>query len=76
MIINSNNFNLFLKGISVYSCVNPYRCINEVYRVLNENGIVYASTPFMLQVHMGKFDFTRFTHSGHRRLFRNFGFSI
>ena len=26
----------------------------------------------MQQVHMGKFDFTRFTLLGHRRLFRNF----
>jgi hypothetical protein len=26
----------------------------------------------MQQVHMGKYDFTRFTHLGHRRLFRRF----
>jgi hypothetical protein len=33
---------------------------------------VYAETPFMQQVHMGRYDFTRFTHLGHRRLFRHF----
>jgi uncharacterized protein YbaR (Trm112 family) len=52
--------------------IDPYRCVEEVYRVLKENGLVYAETPFMQQVHMGKFDFTRFTDLGHRRLFRRF----
>ncbi len=52
--------------------LDPYRCVNEVHRVLNERGLVYAETPFMQQVHMAPYDFTRFTHLGHRRLFRNF----
>jgi SAM-dependent methyltransferase len=53
--------------------VDPYRCVEEIHRVLKHNGLVYAETPFMQQVHMGRYDFTRFTHSGHRRLFRRFG---
>ena len=52
--------------------VDPYRCVEEIYRVLNDKGLVYAETPFMQQVHGGRFDFTRFTHLGHRRLFRWF----
>jgi len=52
--------------------VDPYRCVDEIYRVLKKNGFVYAETPFMQQVHMGRYDFTRFTHLGHRRLFRRF----
>jgi SAM-dependent methyltransferase/uncharacterized protein YbaR (Trm112 family) len=51
---------------------DPYRCVSEIYRVLKPNGLVYAETPFMQQVHMGPYDFTRFTHLGHRRLFRHF----
>ena len=43
-----------------------------MYRVLKYDGLVYAETPFMQQVHMGKYDFHRFTHLGHRRLFRDF----
>jgi SAM-dependent methyltransferase len=52
--------------------VDPQNCVEEVYRVLKKNGLVFADTPFMQQVHGGCYDFTRFTHLGHRRLFRKF----
>ncbi|MDM8553354.1 methyltransferase domain-containing protein [Desulfococcaceae bacterium HSG7] len=52
--------------------LNPQRCIREVHRVLKPHGFVYAETPFMEQVHGQQYDFTRFTHLGHRWLFRNF----
>ena len=52
--------------------VDPYRCVAEIHRVLKDDGMVYAETPFMQQVHLGRYDFTRFTHLGHRRLFRQF----
>lgn len=52
--------------------VDPYRCVQEIHRVLAPDGLVYAETPFMQQVHMGRYDFTRFSHLGHRRLFRQF----
>lgn len=52
--------------------LDPARCVAEMHRVLKPDGLVFGETPFMQQVHMGPFDFTRFTHLGHRRLFRNF----
>lgn len=52
--------------------VDPGRCVTEIHRALKEGGLVYAETPFMQQVHGGRLDFTRFTHLGHRRLFRRF----
>jgi SAM-dependent methyltransferase len=52
--------------------VDPWTVANEIYRVLRLGGIVFADTPFMQQVHEGPYDFTRFTDSGHRYLFRNF----
>jgi len=51
---------------------DPVQCVEEFHRVLKENGLVYAETPFMVPVHMGRYDFTRFTHLGHRRLFRRY----
>jgi SAM-dependent methyltransferase len=52
--------------------LDPVRCVAEIHRVLRQGGLVYAETPFMQQVHEGCYDFTRFTHLGHRRLFRWF----
>jgi len=52
--------------------LDPWRVAQEVRRVLTPEGYVYSEVPFMQQVHEGAFDFTRFTHVGHRRLWREF----
>lgn len=52
--------------------VDPRSVVAEVERVLKPDGIVYAETPFMQQVHGGAYDFTRFTELGHRWLWRRF----
>ncbi|MGO9400513.1 MAG: methyltransferase domain-containing protein [Xanthobacteraceae bacterium] len=52
--------------------LNPDTVVAEIHRVLKPHGVVYADTPFMQQVHEGAYDFTRFTVSGHRWLFRKF----
>lgn len=52
--------------------LDPQRCVSEAQRVLRSDGLIYAETPFMQQVHGQQFDFTRFTHIGYRWLFRNF----
>jgi SAM-dependent methyltransferase len=51
---------------------DPWRCVEEIYRVLKPSGVVYSEIPFMQQVHQQGYDFTRFSHLGHRRLFRRF----
>src|SRR4051794_30645233 len=52
--------------------LEPTVVADEIHRVLRIGGIVYADTPFLQQVHEGAYDFTRFTDSGHRFLFRRF----
>jgi SAM-dependent methyltransferase len=52
--------------------LDPWRAVNEIERVLAPGGLIYAVTPFLQHVHEGSWDFTRFTESGHRWLFRNF----
>lgn len=52
--------------------LDPAQVVGEVHRLLRPDGLVYAETPFMQQVHEGAYDFTRFTDSGHRYLFRRF----
>lgn len=52
--------------------LDPQTVVAEIHRVLRLGGLVYAATPFMQHVHEGAYDFTRFTESGHRYLFRHF----
>jgi SAM-dependent methyltransferase len=67
-----NSFDGVIVQAVLEHVVDPWRCVEEIHRVLKEDGLVYAETPFMQQVHLGRYDFTRFTHLGHRRLFRKF----
>jgi SAM-dependent methyltransferase len=52
--------------------LDPPIVVVEIHRVLRPGGLVFADTPFMQQVHENAYDFTRYTLSGHRWLFRDF----
>jgi SAM-dependent methyltransferase len=52
--------------------VEPHTVVSEIYRVLKSGGVIYSETPFLLAVHEGAYDFTRFTVLGHRYLFKRF----
>ena len=52
--------------------LEPATTVAEIHRVLRRGGLVYAETPFMQQVHERAYDFSRFTQSGHRWLFKRF----
>jgi SAM-dependent methyltransferase len=52
--------------------LEPVQVVAEIYRVLNRQGVVYSETPFLQHVHEGAYDFTRFSESGHRYLFKHF----
>lgn len=67
-----NTFDAVIVQAVLEHVVDPVRCVGEIHRVLRPQGLVLAETPFMQQVHLGRYDFTRFTHLGHRRLFRMF----
>ena len=52
--------------------LDPPRVASEVHRVLILDGIVYSEAGFIRQTETGPLDFNRFTHLGHRRLWRWF----
>lgn len=62
---------VFAQAVLEHVC-DPQRVVAEITRVLKPDGLVFAVTPFLQPVHMGAYDFTRFTYLGHRRLFRQF----
>lgn len=65
-------FDFVIAAAVLEHVADPQRVVAEIHRVLKPDGFVYAVTPFMQQVHLGRYDFTRFTFVGHRRLFRMF----
>jgi len=50
----------------------PQACIDEMHRVLAPRGVFFADIPFMYPVHMGAYDFTRFSLGGMRLACRAF----
>ncbi len=50
--------------------IDPYLCVSELSRVLKKGGYLLSEVPFMQQLHQAPYDFTRFTHLGHRWLFK------
>lgn len=51
---------------------NPQECVDEIHRLLREDGLGFVSVPFFYPVHADPFDFQRFTEEGLRQLFRRF----
>lgn len=52
--------------------IDPPAVAREISRVLKDDGLVYSDIPFLQHVHLGAYDFTRFTPLGHRALFSEF----
>jgi len=50
----------------------PEQVAGEIARVTRVGGLLYSELPFLQSVHEGAYDFTRYTLSGHRRLFNDF----
>ena len=70
--LTSNFFDIVIIQAVLEHVLEPQKVVNEIYRLLKLDGIVYSETPFLQYVHEGPYDFTRFTNSGHRYLFRDF----
>ena len=51
---------------------DPQACVDEIHRLLRNDGLVFASVPFFYPVHADPYDFQRFTEDGLRHLFRDF----
>lgn len=69
---DNESFEVVIAQAVLEHVVDPYRCVEEIHRVLKPHGLIYIETPFMIPVHFGRYDFTRFTQLGLRRLLRQF----
>lgn len=67
-----STFDAVITTVVLEHVLYPERAAAEIARVLKCGGLLYSEMPFMQQVHEGAYDFTRYTLSGHRRLFNRF----
>lgn len=51
---------------------HPQTAADEIYRILQEGGVAYISTPYLYPFHSSPSDFTRWTEQGLRELFSPF----
>jgi len=51
---------------------NPQKVLDEIYRVLKPNGVIYTAFPFMQGFHASPYDFTRVTEEGIKVLHKRF----
>jgi len=51
---------------------NPQIVVDEIYRVLKPNGVIYTAFPFMQGFHASPYDFTRVTEEGIKVLHKDF----
>ena len=70
--VESSFFDCVIIQTVLEHVLEPNLVVKEISRVLKSDGIIYSETPFLQHVHEGAYDFTRFTDSGHRYLFRDF----
>jgi Methyltransferase domain len=68
----NEKFDLVIIQAVLEHVLEPQKVVDEIWRVLKSDGLAYSETPFLQHVHEGPYDFTRFTESGHRYLYKNF----
>lgn len=68
----SNTFDAVITTAVLEHVYNPEEAVNEIFRVLKKDGVVYSEMPFIQQVHEGAYDFTRLSMVGHHKLFKKF----
>jgi SAM-dependent methyltransferase len=62
----SDSFDAVICQAVLEHVVRPQACIDEIHRVLKPRGVLFVDVPFMFPVHMGAYDFTRFSLGGLR----------
>ena len=71
-----NFFDLVITQEVLEHVQDPFKAMNEIFRVLKPNGILYCQLPFIIGYHPGPTDFWRFTKEGIEEIINRNGFEI
>ncbi|NLD95141.1 MAG: class I SAM-dependent methyltransferase [Fibrobacter sp.] len=74
--VASNSFDsLFCHSVLEHT-PEPWKAFDEFYRILNNDGILILSVPFIFYIHGAPYDFFRFTKYGVVQLAEKAGFTV
>ncbi|MHA1342159.1 MAG: methyltransferase domain-containing protein [Promethearchaeota archaeon] len=71
-IIPDNTFDYILCTEVLEHTLNPFKAVNEIYRILKHNGLAFISVPFNFRIHGPLPDCWRFTKYGLESLLNDF----
>jgi len=74
--MDDNYFNLVISTQVLEHLYNPLHTINEIRRVVKDNGIILITVPLLGHEHDKKYDFLRYTKHFYNRLFKELGDEI
>jgi SAM-dependent methyltransferase len=74
-IADSSYDSLFCHSVLEHT-PEPWKAFDEFYRILNKNGILILSVPFIFYVHGAPYDYFRFTKYGVVQLAKKAGFTV
>lgn len=69
---NNNSFDFIIATAVLEHVMYPQVVVDEIYRCLAINGMVYAETPFLQGFHSDPHDYQRYTLTGLKVLFEKF----
>ena len=79
VILDLHNINLPSNSVGTVICVDtlehveyPRKAIDEIYRILNPDGIVILTSVMNFPIHNYPYDYWRFTPEGFKSLLKNF----
>ncbi len=72
MSLEDGRFNCVLCNQLLEHVPDPSKVVNEIYRVLKDDGACILSVPFMYRIHPDPKDYWRFTPDSLRLLFKDF----
>lgn len=72
----NNHFDTVVSTQVLEHVERPWVMVEEIYRVLKEDGVCILTCPFITPYHADPGDYFRYTKEGARSLFKNAGFKI
>lgn len=74
--VEDNYFDLLISQEVIEHVEDPFKAINEAYRVLKIGGLCYTQVPFIIGYHPCPHDYWRFTKEGIVTLVESAGFEV